>query len=224
MNDNRTAHASSEYDGSIEKTIPFYAAIHDEVINLVSSFPTIPMKWLDTGCGTGTLLMKAKQRFPNTSFFVCDPSPEMLAIALNKLGGEAESLGAIDTASISGAWENQFDVITAIQCLHYLDAKGREDSIRRCHDLLKEDGLFLTFENTRALTAKGEEVYKNYWKHFQIDSGKDPVKAEAHILRYGVEYFPISVLDHIDLLRRIGFATVELFWYSYMQSGYLCIK
>jgi tRNA (cmo5U34)-methyltransferase len=39
-----------------------------------------------------------------------------------------------------------------------------------------------------------------------------------------LEYFPITVEEHLDLLRNCGFGAVEMFWYSYMQAGFYCIK
>ena len=84
--------------------------------------------------------------------------------------------------------------------------------------------MFITFENTSPFTKKGENLYKEYWKEFQIMAGKESEKAESHIQRYNVEYFPINVLEHVELLRETGFSMVEIFWYSYMQSGYVCIK
>jgi tRNA (cmo5U34)-methyltransferase len=222
--DNRSAHASSEYDSSIEKTIPYYSYIHEETLNVVRSINPSPGSWLDTGCGTGTLVMKAKERFAATAFYVCDPSPGMLGIAVNKLGGAASSLGAVDTLAIDGRWDNSFDVVTAIQCLHYLDLQGRSDAIRRCFDLLRAGGIFISFENTRPLTKEGTAIFLDYWKRFQIEAGKTSGQAESHIKRFGLEYFPITVAEHLALLRSTGFKVVELLWYSYMQSGYLCLK
>jgi len=224
MSDNTTAHSSNEYDLGILKTIPFYNVIHSEIINLVKVYNGKPDKWLDTGCGTGTFIVNAQKTFMDTKFFLCDPSIEMLNIALNKCINNTKSIGFLDTISIDKKWNNQFDIVTAIQCLHYLDKKGRADSLARCFDILKNDGMFVTFENTRPLTQKGERLYKDYWKQFQIQAGKEEKKAESHIQRFDVEYFPISVIDHIELLKKTGFRTVELFWYSYMQSGYVCIK
>ena len=224
MSDNKTAHSANEYDLGIQKTIPFYNVIHSEIINIINVYNKKPDKWLDTGCGTGTFIENAQKTFSDTKFFLCDPSIEMLNIALTKCKHNVESIGSIDTISIDKRWNNQFDIVTAIQCLHYLDKKGRVDSLTRCFDILKNNGMFITFENTRPLTKDGESLYKDYWKKFQIKAGKDEEKAELHIQRYDVEYFPISIIDHIDLLKKTGFRVVELFWYSYMQSGYVCIK
>ena len=95
---------------------------------------------------------------------------------------------------------------------------------RKCYELLKPGGLYITFENIRPLTAAGTEIGKTNWKNFQIAAGKTADEAENHIQRFGVEYFPITVEEHLALLRGCGFKVVELLWYSYMQAGFYCIK
>jgi len=47
---------------------------------------------------------------------------------------------------------------------------------------------------------------------------------ENHLKRFNVEYFPINIEEHLSLLRKSGFSVVEMFWYSYMQAGFYCIK
>lgn len=79
---NLTSHLSKDYDSQIENTIPYYSCFHEEAINLVKSMDIKPNIWLDTGCGTGTLVEKALQKFPGTVFILVDPSSEMLSEAL----------------------------------------------------------------------------------------------------------------------------------------------
>jgi tRNA (cmo5U34)-methyltransferase len=47
---------------------------------------------------------------------------------------------------------------------------------------------------------------------------------EPHFERFDSEYFPITIEEHLKLLRACGFKTVGLFWYSYMQAGFYGIK
>jgi tRNA (cmo5U34)-methyltransferase len=42
--------------------------------------------------------------------------------------------------------------------------------------------------------------------------------------RFDTAYFPITVDEHLQLLKACGFETAELFWYSYMQAGFYGIK
>jgi tRNA (cmo5U34)-methyltransferase len=225
MNDNKTAHKASEYDANIEKSIPFYRTFHSEVLRMVAVCKPSPRSWLDTGCGTGGLVLQAAARFPAAAFRLCDPSKEMLEIAAAKNSDDrVQAIGCFESSRIPAEYDGAFDVVTAIQAHHYQDRMGREASTRRCFELLEDGGLFFTFENTSPLTREGEGLFKEYWKRYQVEAGKDEETARKHVDRYGVEFFPISVPEHIESLQAAGFSTVELFWYSYMQSGYLCVK
>ena len=39
-----------------------------------------------------------------------------------------------------------------------------------------------------------------------------------------MEYFPLNIAEHLGLLEKTGFATAEIFWHSYMQSGFYAVK
>ena len=216
------------YDGHINVTIPYYETFNTEIINLVKAARKRPDLWLDTGCGTGTLVEKALEIFSETNFMLADPSPEMMAVAKSKLESKYSArvlfMERSTTQEIVLPGRKNPDVITAVLCHHYLQENGRIEATRKCYELLKPGGLYVTFENTMPLTPEGTEVGKANWKNFQIAAGKSISEAENHMQRFGVEYFPITVEEHLALLRRCDFKSVELLWYSYMQAGFYCIK
>ena len=222
--DNFTSHLSSEYDSQIANTIPYYNFFHREILNLVESMDINLNVWLDTGCGTGNLVEKALQKFSDTVFILADPSVDMLNKAKEKLIDCNRVKFLESTPSQDISLSNPADVITAIQSHHYLGEGERYKAVKSCYDNLNENGVYVTFENIRPLTEKGTEIGKEYWKKFQISNGKTVKDAENHIKRFGLEYFPITVEEHLSLLRKIGFSVVEIFWYSYMQAGFYCIK
>jgi tRNA (cmo5U34)-methyltransferase len=225
---NYTPHPPEDYDANISSIIPYYSAFHQETINLVKSLPSNPIVWMDTGCGTGSLVNKAINEFPNTKFLLIDPSEGMLDQAKSKLtiypAEKLEFLSASTTQEFSQELKEKPDVITAVQCHHYLNSEGRKSATKMCYDLLKEGGIYITFENTRPLTEEGISVGKRYWGNFQLDYGRTKEEVQKHLDRFDIEYFPITIEEHLKLLRETGFITVELFWCSYMQAGFYCIK
>ena len=54
--------------------------------------------------------------------------------------------------------------------------------------------------------------------------GRLEEEADAHIDRCGVSYFPISMEAHMELLKRVGFRSVYVFWKSGMQMGIMGVK
>lgn len=223
--DNLTSHLSKEYDSQIGNTIPYYNCFHKEIINLIESMDIKPNTWLDTGCGTGNLVGKALQKFPDTFFILADPSKGMLKEADKKLRSYNERIKILKPApSQDISLSKPVDVITSIQSHHYLSKDERYNAVKSCYDNLTENGVYITFENIRPLTEKGTEIGKEYWKRFQISKGKAVEDAETHIKRFDATYFPITIEEHLNLLRKSGFNVVEMFWYSYMQAGFYCIK
>jgi tRNA (cmo5U34)-methyltransferase len=228
LKDNTTAHPSQEYDSQIRATIPYYDAFHKEAINLVRAIISQPERWLDTGCGTGSLVIQAMETFPRTQFILADPAPGMVEIARTKLSGKAAErihfLEPVASQDIDEADIGRVDVVTAIQCHHYLKAGDRWRATLKCFHLLKPGGLYITFENTRPSTERGVAITKAQWADFQRASGKDPATVKKHMERYNTEYFPITIAEHLCLLKECGFETAELFWFSCMQAGFYAMK
>lgn len=226
MGDNKTPHLAKEYDTKIAKTIPFYNLFHDETLSLIEVVKPNPGVWLDTGCGTGTLVSKAVKCFKNTRFILADPSEAILNIAKEKLSGDEKlkiEYLLTGTQDINYS-QGSFDVITAIQAHHYLDFDTRKKATVNCFMMLKEGGIYITFENIKPKTETGIRIGLEQWQQFQLGQGKSMEEVEGHIKRFGVEYFPIPIDRHVSLLQDVGFSTVEILWVSRMQAGFYAIK
>jgi tRNA (cmo5U34)-methyltransferase len=225
--DNSTPHKASRYDAQIRNTIPYYDNFHAETIRFIKATDMRPRFWLDTGCGTGYLVEQAFYQFKETTFILADPSPEMMDQAKDKLhdkagDGRIRFLDPVSTENL--ILKSKCDVITAIQSHHYLSKAKREEATRTCYGSLKNKGFYITFENIKPSSKKGIENAKKYWSAFQFSKGKGTEAVKDHMKRFDSEYFPITVEEHLKLLKTCGFQTVELFWYSYMQAGFYSIK
>jgi tRNA (cmo5U34)-methyltransferase len=225
--DNATPHSASVYDQQVNCTIPYYDCFHLETINLIKALKINPQVWLDTGCGTGTLVAKALNHFPKTLFLLADPSAEMLTQARQKLSVYGQTavrfLGSIisQTIDLSG---KHADVITAILSHHYLIPEKRRQAVQQCFDLLAPGGVLVTFENIRPFTSQGIETGKAVWANFQFAQGKNRQAITNHLNRFDQEYFPITITEHLQLLKECGFQAAELLWYSYLQAGFYGLK
>ncbi len=214
------------YDKEIRQILPYYDSFHQETVNLVEAMQSNPEIWLDTGCGTGTFVEMAVEHFPDTRFILADPSVDMLEEAKKKLSGKArvKFLKPISTQDLPIEDIGSLDVITAIQSHHYLSKDDRIKATNVCYDLLNESGVYITFENIRPLTEIGTKIGKRNWRSFQLSRGRDLETVENHLKRFDTMFFPLTVEQHLSILRGAGFKAVELLWYSYLQAGFYCIK
>lgn len=225
MNDNKTPHMASVYDEQVSQIIPEYDLFHGQIIDLVNTYNDSPSIWLDTGCGTGTLVMKALVQFKDTSFILADPSSDMLSIAKTKLAENKRVRFTRSTGTLGlDLPGDSIDVLTAVMSHHYFDTESRRKATENCFRMLKKGGIFITFENIRPNSDKGTQIGLERWKRFQLAHGKSEKAAKNHLERFNTEFFPITLEEHLHLLREVGFEVYEVLWVSYMQAGFYAIK
>ena len=222
MNDNKSAYNAGIYDERIVNVLPYYREYHKQVIDVAVNMGFKAPQWLDTGCGTGTLAAKALEVIPDVCFTLCDPSENMLAQAKEKL--QYKNIRFLNVPSDKLEFNNEFDVVTAIQSHHYFDEAGRELAVKNCHRALKEGGVFMTFENIRMDTDESDTIALKRWVRFLEEHGNSSDDVRMHIERRGVEVFPITIEKHIELLKKTGFRSVNILWSSYLQAGFWAIK
>ena len=215
--DNISAFSSSEYDIKIKQTLPYYDDFYEQVIKLVKVHNSKDLAWLDVGCGTGKRGSVAFENLELQKFVFCDCSEEMIQIVQNSFKDKKAEFLVSDVQKIS--YIEEFDVVTAIQVNHYLYKDERRTALQKCYEALKENGLFISFENFAPFTDLGKSLYLEKWRNYQISQGKSPEESEKHIQRYGKDYFPITLTEHMELMQECGFKVVEILWLSNMQVG-----
>ena len=222
MIDNTSAFHSSEYDIKIRQTFPYYEDFFDQVVELVKTVHAEPVNWLDVGCGTGMMGTVAFAKIPLQRFVFMDSSEAMIRKVQERFHFPNAEFSVCDVRDLRSV--NEFEVITAIQVFHFLQNEERRAVLKQCCTALKENGLFVSFENIAPFTKIGKRVCLEKWRRFQIEQGKSPEETETHISRYGKDYFPITIEEHLNLLRECGFSAVELLWFSNTQAGFWAIK
>lgn len=222
MNDNKSAFDSSEYDRKIKQTLPYYNEFYKQVIDLVKIFQNSAVSWLDIGCGTGKMASFAYKNIELEKFVFCDSSDEMIRTAKGRFSYSNARFSVCDVQNL--AYISEFDVITAIQVNHYLQIDERKIALKRCYEALKENGLFISFENFSPFTDIGKSVYLEKWKRYQMRQGKSLEESGKHIERYGKDYFPLTLEEHLKLMQNCGFKAVEILWLSNMQVGFWGMK
>ena len=223
---NTTPMNAKEYDLKIEKTIPFYSEFYKQTMDLIKSFGFKNAKWLDTGCGTGALISQALELkdFDGFQYILCDPSEEMMDVTKKNLAGEKRILDFCVCGSQQLRYTDEFNIVTAIQSHHYMKYDDRVTAVKKCYNALKENGVYICFENFAPNCEQSKSIVMNRWGRYQSEHGKSDIDVKAHIARYGKNYFPITIAEHFRMLKNCGFRVIEIFWLSYMQVGIYAIK
>lgn len=222
FHDNASAFYAVEYDEKIKMTLPYYEEFYKQVIDIVKLRFDKPLTWLDVGCGTGKMAETALKAVALDKFVFCDNSADMIEIVKRRF--QNVNAEFIIASVLELQHSMQFDVITAIQVFHYLEREERISAVKRCYEMLNPHGIFMTFENFAPQSEAGKQLFLERWKLYQLSQGKDMAECDGHIGRYGKEYFPIPIAEHLKVLEQCGFENVEVIWVSNMQAGLLGIK
>jgi tRNA (cmo5U34)-methyltransferase len=167
---------------------------------------------LDVGCGAGNFTLKLLQRLPGLEVTLIDLSRPMLDRAVERVriatSGKV-SAQQRDIRDLSPG-ESQFDIIVAASVLHHL----REDRewkavFAKFYAALRPGGWVwihdLIEHSHTALQALMWERYGAYLTQLKDTAYRD------HVFAYvAQEDTPRSLAFQLDLLRAVGFTTVEV--------------
>lgn len=99
----------------------------------------------DIGCGTGHAMVLLAQAFPASTFVGYDIAEDAIASARNEAaeyGVDNVAFEVRDAATLTV--DDPFDVAFVFDAIH--DQVAPDEVLRRIHDMLTPDGLFLAFE------------------------------------------------------------------------------
>lgn len=223
MSNRKAAFSAESYDRDILNTIPYYDEVYNQIADVVSvAFLNKAVSWLDVGCGTGKMAEVALEQCNVEKMICIDNSSAMLEVARQKIRSSYVEFLKLPMEGID--YDSQFDVISSILVNHYLSYEERMIAVRDCYHVLKEEGIYITFENFAPCDETMKKLYLKRWEKYQYSKGKSIKECEEHLNRYGTEYFPITIQEQIGILKECRFRNIEIFWCSYMQVGILARK
>ncbi len=203
------------------------AALTMELITHAAACATSDMRRiLDIGCGAGNNTLRLLQLRPGLDCDLLDLSAPMLERARERVSAaKANRVQTIQADFRDAALpENAYDVILAAAVLHHLrDDADWETAFAKLFRLLRPGGsVWITDLVSHEIPAVRAMMWKRYGAYLATVGGEAYKEKVFAYIEY--EDSPRSVAYQLELLRKVGFAHVELLHQNVCFAAFGAIK
>jgi tRNA (cmo5U34)-methyltransferase len=167
---------------------------------------------LDIGCGAGNYSLKLLQKIPALDVTLLDLSRPMLGRAKQRVS--AATTGKVTIAQIDireiDLQPESFDIVLAAAVLHHLRGEDEWRAVfAKIHRALSPGGSFWIADLVEHSTATIERLMKDRYGKYLAEL-KDEAYRQTVFDYVEREDTPRPLMFQLDLLREVGFASVEI--------------
>lgn len=151
---------------------------------------------LDIGCGSGSLVVLIKSKYPGSKLIGIDPDPNILKIAQKKVNKENLDIKLLNSwAEDLPVESSSIDLVISSLSFHHLPTEIKKMALKEIYRVLKKDGRFILAD-----IAKPDSLF---WKiKYRVDLER--------ILATG-EYMKDNLEGRIpELVKEAGFEVKEI--------------
>ncbi|GLK82212.1 class I SAM-dependent methyltransferase [Ancylobacter defluvii] len=213
-------HSVARYAEGPPRLVPGFADMQRMALLLLAEHAPDDARILVLGAGGGLELRTFAAARPGWSFDGVDPSEEMLKLAAATLGPLAPRArlyrGLIDVAP-----EGPFDGATCLLTLHFLPEAERLATLEAVRCRLKPGAPFVVVHHSIAGDEDDRARWLSRYAAFAVASGVPPEQAESARIAIPARLPILAPEEDAALLRRAGFAAVELFYAAFTFRGWV---
>ncbi|MGH7454556.1 MAG: class I SAM-dependent methyltransferase [bacterium] len=213
----------AEYDAKMEIMHPNRAKMADIVCAMLPFARDAEITVLDLGTGTGFLVARLLQAFPQAQVIAVDGASAMMQQAQARLGAKSKQLTWKIGSFQQLAGDNdvpELDAVVSSFALHHLAAEEKRRLYHALHAKLRDGAWFV---NADILVAPYEEIEACYqhlrqvgiqkrWREHGEEKSLAAIAAELVELEKKDRDQPLPLDTDLRLLKEAGFRAVDCFW------------
>jgi len=219
---------ASVFDDMVSRSVPFYTELQDMFVALSRSFAQPNTRIYDLGCSTSTTLCKIAREIndPSQSYVGIDNSEDMLSKSREKLTSEGiMSQCELKLADLNEPVQIENASIVYINwTLQFVRPLNRDRLMSEIFNGLVHGGILIIAEKVLAADSLVNRLYIDYYYKYKKQQGYS--ETEITKKREALEnvLIPYRVEENLELLKRSGFQTVDVFFRWFNWAGFLAIK
>lgn len=200
---------ASVFDDMLSRSVPFYDEVRKLVISLILAEQEEGKKVLDLGSSTAKFLLDLHSKMDvKMQLKGLDNSQAMLDRAEQKCRAFGADIELEFADMLSYDYANE-DIIVANYTLQFIRPMQRVELIRKLHEGLKEDGIFIFSEKVvfedKKLDKEFIDIYYDYKKEQGYSEYEIAQKREAleNVL------IPFTIKENIQMCKDAGFKQID---------------
>lgn len=212
------------FEDMLERSVPFYAEMQRMLAELAAEFAVDGTAVYDLGSSTGTTLRALDGLPQDVTLVGLDSSPAMLDRARAHLQGtrhRVELEGADLTQSLRVV---NASVVVMSLTLQFVRPLHRERILREINHGLRPNGCLLLVEKLVTRESVLNRLYiQNYYEFKQRNGYSNMEIAQKREALENV-LIPYRLEENDEMLRRVGFRSVDVFFKWYNFCGLIALK
>ena len=212
--------AVANYTSGPPRFMPGFFDVHKMTTVLLSEHVPETGRVLVLGAGGGLELQAMAASRPGWTFEGVDPAPEMIKLAGNTLGPDANRVSFVE-GYIDDASQGPFDGAVCLLTLHFLKPEERQRTIGEIHRRLKPGAPFVAAHSSFPQQGDERDLWLSRYEAFAVASGVDPEMAEQVREAVAERIELLSPDEDEAILRSAGFSGVSEFYRAFTWCGWV---
>ncbi len=218
---------ASVFDDMLGRSVPFYGEMQRMIAEMAADFAVEGTNIYDLGCSTGTTMLSLDTRVPKGIKFIgIDNSEEMLKRCrqkLTKFGFEREH--ELLCADLNNGIEiANASMVVMVLTLQFIRPLHRDRLISSILGGLNENGCLILVEKVLGEDSLFNRLFIKYYYDLKKRHGYSELEIAQKREALENVLIPYKLLENRELLMRVGFRHVDVFFKWYNFCGIVAVK
>lgn len=220
----RFGEAAKHFDEHIAQSVPRCQEQREFIAGLARFFLHEGAQAYEIGVSTGRTAEAILSRVPGrqVNYTGIDLAPEMVAFARRNLQSDPR-FSAVCADALQFAYQPAA-LIVSYYTLQFLPLTARQTLLARLYGSLQAGGALLMYEKTLGAASKLQDLLAQLYHEFKSQQGLDAAAILNKERALQGVAMPLTLEDNLALLKRTGFAAVEIVFREHCFAGFLALK
>ncbi len=160
---NGFAAGADSYDRARRKLVPCFDEFYRTALELLPFAREARFEVLELGAGTGLFSAMIAEAFPKAQLTLFDLTPEMLAIARQRLKPLGRRVRFVTADFTAGAPAKAYDAVVSALAIHHLPDSGKRHLFADICNHLSAGGVFINADQVAGETAAIDRHAREAW-------------------------------------------------------------